>query len=268
MEADSSVLSEIVKAKENIKRKYNALKSIDTDVRQLMSQTFKPIIDPLTKISNQNTSKIDAINNKTETKISNEVSLDQHVEENSAFNIKDEEYQNRINQWFNSVDLDKTYGPKIRADRTITLGKKEVKFIQNSILIDGEEYTITPGIIRLLFNKNPMVYTQDDLETYRKILIQTSAHLNRDDKIKTTGNKYMKIISDLFNTGLGLNNYDTSMNLQEHNLVYWDDPNELVDRLRLLLASKAAGNTGVSNEILSIFEELLEAGLIKRIPHV
>ncbi|KAF0692599.1 Uncharacterized protein FWK35_00031582, partial [Aphis craccivora] len=56
--------------------------------------------------------------------------------------------------------------------------------------------------------------------------------------------------------------------LQKHNLVYWNDPNELVCRLRLLIASKAAGNKGVSNEILSIFEELQEAGLMKRIPNV
>jgi len=67
----------------------------------------------------------------------------------------------------------------------------------------------------------------------------------------------------LFASGSGI-----SVKLQKHNLVYWNDPNELVSRLRLLLASQAAGNTGVSNEILSIYEELLEAGLIKRIPNV
>jgi ABC-type ATPase involved in cell division len=50
--------------------------------------------------------------------------------------------------------------------------------------------------------------------------------------------------------------------------VYWNDPNELVDRLRLLLASQSAGNTGVSNEILSIFEELYESGITKKIPNV
>ncbi len=58
------------------------------------------------------------------------------------------------------------------------------------------------------------------------------------------------------------------MQLQTHNLVYWNDPNELVDRLRLLLASQSAGNTGVSNEILSIFEELYESGITKKIPNV
>jgi len=57
------------------------------------------------------------------------------------------------------------------------------------------------------------------------------------------------------------------MKLQKNNLVYWDN-NELVDRLCLLIASKASGNTSVSNEIISIFEELREAGLIKRISNV
>lgn len=58
------------------------------------------------------------------------------------------------------------------------------------------------------------------------------------------------------------------MKLQNKSLVYWNDPNELVERLRLLLASQAAGNTGLSNEMLSIYEEWYEAGLIKRIPNV
>ena len=44
--------------------------------------------------------------------------------------------------------------------------------------------------------------------------------------------------------------------------VHWDDPNELVDRLRLLDASHQAGNNAHNNEFLSIIEELREAGLI------
>jgi len=44
---------------------------------------------------------------------------------------------------------------------------------------------------------------------------------------------------------------------------YWDDPNELVDRLCLLHASRQAGNTNVSNEILSIESELRQASYIR-----
>lgn len=45
-------------------------------------------------------------------------------------------------------------------------------------------------------------------------------------------------------------------------ILYWDDPNELVERLKLLIASKDAGNTGLDNEIISVVEELRESGII------
>ena len=51
MKEDSNILKQLVKAKESIKRKYSALKTGEANVQQLMNQTFKPIIDPLTKIA-------------------------------------------------------------------------------------------------------------------------------------------------------------------------------------------------------------------------
>lgn len=45
--------------------------------------------------------------------------------------------------------------------------------------------------------------------------------------------------------------------------VYWNDPNELVSRLRLLVSSVSAGHTGHNNEILSIIEELREENIIE-----
>lgn len=44
---------------------------------------------------------------------------------------------------------------------------------------------------------------------------------------------------------------------------YFDDFNEIVNRLKLLMASQLAGNTGVNNEIVSVIEELKEAKIIK-----
>ena len=44
--------------------------------------------------------------------------------------------------------------------------------------------------------------------------------------------------------------------------VHWDDPNELVDCLRLLDAAQAAGNNNHNNEIISIIEELRETKTI------
>jgi len=44
--------------------------------------------------------------------------------------------------------------------------------------------------------------------------------------------------------------------------MHWDDPNELVNRRRLLDVSHRSSNNAHNNEMLSIIEELREVGLI------
>lgn len=45
--------------------------------------------------------------------------------------------------------------------------------------------------------------------------------------------------------------------------MYWDDPNELVRRLKLLIASYEAGKNSHQNEIVSVINELKEARIIR-----
>jgi len=54
------------------------------------------------------------------------------------------------------------------------------------------------------------------------------------------------------------------MTLQKSNpnYVYWNDVNELVERLEILVASKEAGNTSHNGENFSILEELREERII------
>lgn len=180
---------------------------------------------------------------------------------------------NELFEQWPTAELDKVYAPKKSKSGEYVLGNKEIKFIDNGMHIeddDGGFHSITPGLIELLFAKSPAAekYTREDLSVYKRILIQTSAHMTADGvRIrKSIGAKYMKIISNLFKekkSGSGIN-----IRLQKHNIVYWNDPNELVDRLRLLYSSLAAGNTGVRNEIISICGELVEAGIFKKIPNV
>jgi len=53
-----------------------------------------------------------------------------------------------------------------------------------------------------------------------------------------------------------------TLNNNAINYVHWDDPNELVDRMRLLKTSRQAGHNAHDNEMLSIIEELRKAGII------
>jgi len=236
MSSKGEVLGELIKAKENIKRKYTALKNGKADIQSFVSQAFQPIIEPLNKLQ---TVKVD---------------------EGMVSNTSDDRFTNF--RKLEDQEKDKVYGPKKNSQGIIKLGTEVIHFRNGAIIVRENSYPMTQGLGELLCSRYPMQYTANDLITYKDILIQTSAHLTQDGtKIRKGGTKYEQIISKLFTTGSGVK-------LQTHNLVYWNDPNELVERLRLLLASQAAGNTGLSNEILSIYEELYETGLIKRIPNV
>jgi len=50
-----------------------------------------------------------------------------------------------------------------------------------------------------------------------------------------------------------------TLNDNKIDYVHWDNPNELVDCLRLLEASRQADHNAHDNEILSIIEEFHEA---------
>ena len=125
----------------------------------------------------------------------------------------------------------------------------------DNITVKGTEYTGTPGFWELLVMKEPdrNIYTDNDRAEYAEILKQTSAmkHGNNpaSNKPKSSkGYKYKVIIKPIWEDfyGRGLKT-----------VVIPSSPDALIDRLQLLLASKAAGNTGVRNELVSIFDEPL-----------
>ncbi|XP_011684314.1 PREDICTED: uncharacterized protein LOC105447805 [Wasmannia auropunctata] len=80
------------------------------------------------------------------------------------------------------------------------------------------------------------------------------------------GHKYKNIIAPLLpedvksgkKIGKGIPRTMT-VNDSKIEYIHWDDPNELVDHLRLLEASRQAGHNAHNNETLSIIEELREA---------
>ncbi|KYN18665.1 hypothetical protein ALC57_09024 [Trachymyrmex cornetzi] len=118
------------------------------------------------------------------------------------------------------------------------------------------------------------LYTEDDMNKYKSMLLATNAHKHKHHSqirlLSNRGYKYKHIIAPLMSmtpkkqskkSGKGL---PRAMTLNDNAIdyVHWNDPNELVYRLRLLDASHRAENNAHDNEMLSIIEELREAGLI------
>ncbi|XP_070529942.1 uncharacterized protein [Cardiocondyla obscurior] len=168
-----------------------------------------------------------------------------------------------------SINIDSVYGVYFNDNGTM-IGNKRVDLDKNdNILIDGKKYPGTVGLYELIFMRFPdeSSYTDTDKENYKSILMATNAHkrdYNSQNQVKSNkGHKYKNIIAPVLSKKIGQGiPYAVTLNNNKIDYVHWDDPNELVDRLRLLEASRYAGHNAHDNEILSIIEELREVGLI------
>ncbi|KYN27934.1 hypothetical protein ALC57_02654 [Trachymyrmex cornetzi] len=171
---------------------------------------------------------------------------------------------------------DYVYGVYLHRDGLMFGNKRFYVDDADNIIIDGIRYAGTPGLYELIFKRIPddLLYTEDDMNKYKSMLLASNAHKHKHDSqgrlLSNRGYKYKHIIAPLISmtpkkpnkkSGKGL---PRAMTLNDNAIdyVHWDDPNELVDRLRLLDASHRAGNNAHDNEMLSIIEELREAGLI------
>lgn len=165
--------------------------------------------------------------------------------------------------------IDNTYGPRFEGN-VLMIGDHPLKFDEDgSIVTANTTYKPTLGLYELIFKRLPNedIYDQNDLDMYRDILVKTNAHkkqykfqnrINRDTSVK-----YRHVISKLFPKQLYSGRGLISKVVSAPDTVYWDNPNELVSRLRLLIASTEAGNSSHKNEIINIIQELRESGYIK-----
>lgn len=175
------------------------------------------------------------------------------------------------------LSIDREYGPRVQPDGRVTLGKSDVSITPHFIIVGGEQYPGTKGLLDLIFLQDPTeggrrTFDKSDLDMYKQIVKKTNLArigFSRSQPYNKTGEKYTTLLKSLLqeeeresssaSVGEGLFNFYTSAPYQ---YVPWNDPNELVDRLRHLIASYNAGNLSHQNEINAILEELEEEGLI------
>ncbi|XP_044012198.1 uncharacterized protein LOC122855073 [Aphidius gifuensis] len=289
---EAKFLEEIEKVRDVIKKKHQLLKLGKESISETANEYLKPVIGPLeniaakiTPIINNKKSKIskdntydsereeDSISDRTHSSNSGNINTEQNlssVEETEAFHDTIEDLQ-LIDQEADETD----YGVKRKNSGEYKIGNAELLFENNNIIVADETYEITQGLLELLFMKSPekTKVTQIDEKNYAQILLNTNAHLRYHNSKNTVKNsasqKYITFILPHMKStqhhGSGLlptNMIIQSKNQSKVNYVYWDNPNELVDRLRLLVASRTAGNPSHDNEIMSIIEELREANII------
>lgn len=294
---DKHLTLRIAELKEAVRRKFRQFKDGSVESEKLLEQQYKPIIRELKKVESKTEVKAEQKSEPMDydsdnddnyfgqsfkpdtvsTPLQDVVSSPSGLQ--TASRYVEEQFENPMTQKYMKLimqdaggrarTIDHEFGPRYDRDgNTLMIGDKPLEFDSNgSIIINETRYRPTEGLYELLFKRLPDsdLYTNDDLQAYKSILIATNAHkkgysfhnqIRRDKSLK-----YKHVIKDLFpaKQGRGL----TWKSAKTRDLVHWDDPNELVDRLKLLTASAETGNTSHGNEILNIVEELREAGYIK-----
>nr|CAI5848851.1 unnamed protein product [Callosobruchus analis] len=188
----------------------------------------------------------------------------QYIEE-SSFNDYLERYDPLPRKYINDMykntenkEFDHKYG--VRHDKmteTFMVGDSKLNIVAPDIYVQEVH-----KVCMSYKYPNEAVFTDEDKKNYKQIVYKTNAHKRYyrpgeqvdGSKLK----KYKNIIAPSIK-GQGLM-MEVTGNKKDY--IYWDDPNELVDRLRLLLSSQAAGHTGHANEIISLIEELREVNIV------
>ena len=158
------------------------------------------------------------------------------------------------------------------------IGNKRVTFEDDDIIIKetGRKFSGTPGLWGLITSKNPdkdlIDWTKDDRNSYDKLMLITNAlhkdYNQRKGPRSNKGVKWKNILSTIWFNKEPKKGYEGS-----GVVVIPSDPNALLERLDLLLASQEAGHTGVRNELVSICDELKRQGVLdtkayKKLNHI
>ena len=97
-------------------------------------------------------------------------------------------------------DVDPIFGIR-RENEGFKIGQSDVSVSDNKLFVDGVPYEGTEGLWELVTKKDvdESKVTKHDLETYKKILIQSKVHLDKTGRPRSSrGKKYKQIISKLF----------------------------------------------------------------------
>ena len=166
-------------------------------------------------------------------------------------------------KYLKDPDRDKTFGIR-NVEGLYYIGNKQATIANNNIMIGNEKFKGTPGLWELLMSKNPDDFNENDYDEYEKLMVKTNA-LHKD---YNPNNPYPRssrsdkwyLISKIWAN----REYTKKKEGYEGEgvVVIPSDPNALLERLELLLASQEAGHTGVRNELVSICDELKRQGVL------
>jgi len=176
--------------------------------------------------------------------------------------------ENYLRQFASKEEVDKTFGLYDKHGEFF-IGDSPVKIEGDDIIVKDKEYQGTPGLWELLIMKkrDKSIYNREDFRNYAEILRHNNAmkhnHDPRSNKPKSSkSQKYKEIIRPIWD--MVYSGVRPSIGQGVGTTVIPSNPDALIDRLDLLMASNVAGNTSIRNELISICDELLRQNVIAK----
>ena len=167
--------------------------------------------------------------------------------------------------YLNKPNTDKTFGVRKEGEHYY-IGNKHVIITEDDDIVikeGGDRFLGMPGLWGLITSKNPekdsIDWDKDDIKNYERLMIKTNA-LHRENDPNNPNPKSSK--SGKWKVILGPIWHNHEIYEGKGIVIMSSDPNALLERLDLLLASQKAGHTGVRNELVSICDELKRQGVL------
>ena len=277
-----AILKEYLELKKKIRSNFLSERIGEQQLQTDLSKFYKPITETQKATTREITEGLKPIKEGIE-KIPEAIQTIVEEEEEEEEHEEDEELVGDIAYYYlNIPNPDKDFGiTKKGKDRYI--GKEHVIIKDNNIFLPklGEEFIGTDGLWELLTSKNPQNFTDEDYDMYEDLMIMTNAlHRDNDEnnphpKGNHKSHKWANIIRPIWYRNKSRIIFPKKKKGYEGEgvVVIPSDPNALLERLDLLLASQEAGHTGVRNELVSICDELKRQGVLdtkayKKLNHI
>ena len=271
-----AIVKEYLELKRNIRNNLLSERIGELQLQTDLSKFYKPITETQKATAREITEELKPIREGIE-KLPEAIqplrkATDEEKEEEEE---DDEELIGEIaKDYLNMECRDKKFG--IRKEKGHHyIGNKHIIIKNNDIIIPktGEKLEGTRRLWELIMSKNPQNFSDMDYDNYR-YLITMSNVLHRGDNPKNPypkasgSHKWTFLLSPIW-FGLKPKKGQEGSGV----VVIPSDPNALLERLDLLLASQEAGHTGVRNELVSICDELKRQGVLdtkayKKLNHI
>ena len=280
-----TIVKEYLELKKNIRDNLLSERIGELQLQTDLSKFYKPITETQKATTREITEGLKPIKEGIE-KIPEAILTigEEEEEDEEEEHEEDRELVGDIAYYYLNIPNCDPYFGITKKGRDHFIGKEHVIIKDNNIFLPkfNETFIGTDGLWELLTSKNPQNFTNEDEDMYEDLMVMTNA-LHRDndeDNPHPKGNhktfKWLNIIRPIwYRNKRGVYRFPKKKEGQEGSgvVVIPSDPNALLERLDLLLASQEAGHTGVRNELISICDELKRQGVLdmkayKKLNHI